>query len=383
MHFEKTPLNRRVVRFNRLVEAGANFAVRSYDNVMGRLRLGGRAAAYDDIAYEFVGGANDELRAKHYDKSLRLLWKAEEHAPWSSFRDLTAEEKKVAEHAMRDVSDEEREQHQRISSPEFREFLAQTYTLEQRKALVSILSAIGHGEAYAWMVSAELLCQVKSTGAKAATTMQVLEEAKHFVVLRELILAFDVPVPRLSAYEYLLLESALKAPGMEKFFGMNVLVEGVALSIFGLLAHLPGLDILRLFHLDESRHTALPLNYFKDFGLTRWQRISPRNQLRRLKMILPAIPMVFHLEEAASELGIDIFEFAGSVLRKVLNLSDRAGFKLVLPPKMLSQLINLLLNAYCMATRQGHQFRDFTTAETTVGEAELAVEREVFGLAGA
>ena len=52
-------------------------------------------------------------------------------------------------------------------------------------------------EAYAWLVSASLLTQVQSTGAKAAVTMQVMEEAKHFVVLRELIQAFGVDVPRL------------------------------------------------------------------------------------------------------------------------------------------------------------------------------------------
>ncbi len=381
MEFKKAPVNRRVVQLNRWIEKGANFAIRSYDGVMGRLHLGGRRAAYDDLAYEFVGGAKDKLRAKHYDKSLRLLWKAEQHAPWSSFRDLTPAEKKVAEHALRELNPEEIELRERIAKPEFSEMLKQTYTPEQRAALVSILSTIGHGEAYAWLVSAELLGQLKSTGAKAAATMQVIEEAKHFVVLRELILAFDVSVPRLSAWEYLLLESALKAKGLEKFFGMNVLVEGVALSIFGLLSHLPGLEILRLFHLDESRHTALPINYFSEFDMSRWQKINPIAQLRRLRMIMPAIPMVFHLEEAAAELGIDIFEFTGSVLRKVLHLAQRAGYKMVLPPAVIASTINLLLNAYCLMTHPAHEFRDFTTAETTVGADQRAVEAEVFGLA--
>jgi hypothetical protein len=106
--------------------------------------------------------------------------------------------------------------------------------------------------------------------------MQVVEEAKHFVVLRELIQAFDVPVPRLSAWEYLLLEGSLKARGLDKFYAMNVVIETIALSIFGLLADKPGLEVLRLFHLDESRHTALPDNYFKEFPMTAWQRSNPR-----------------------------------------------------------------------------------------------------------
>ena len=101
---------------------------------------------------------------------------------------------------------------------------------------------------------------MKSTGARAALTLQVVEEAKHFVVLRELLQAFEVPIPRQSAWEYLFLEGVLGARGVERLYGMNVLVEGIALGLFGLLNHLPGLEVLRLFHLDESRHTGLPSN---------------------------------------------------------------------------------------------------------------------------
>jgi hypothetical protein len=135
---------------------------------MGRLHLGGRKGDYDDIHYEFNGGAKDQIRKKHYDKSLRLLWKAEENAPWLDFR---------------------------------RDKIKAEYTPRERQAIVNVLSLIGHGEAYAWLVSTELLNEVKSTGARGALTMQVLEEAKHFVVLRELLQAFDCEIPRMSIYE--------------------------------------------------------------------------------------------------------------------------------------------------------------------------------------
>ena len=89
MQFEKRQVNPRAVAINREVERVANRAIRAYDRLKTRVGLRGRAAAYDDVAYEFVGGARDALRMKHYDKSLRLLWKAEQAAPWSSFRDAT------------------------------------------------------------------------------------------------------------------------------------------------------------------------------------------------------------------------------------------------------------------------------------------------------
>ncbi len=381
MQLKRLPVNERAVAMNRRVERVVNRVVRARDRWAERLGVGGRAAAYDDTHYEFIGGAKDELRKKHYDKSLRLLWKAEAVAPWSSFRDCTDEERLLLAEAERSLSPEERAERKRITSEEYRAFLDEHYTPRQKRAIVSFLAAIGHGEAYAWLVSASLLSEVKSTGARAALTMQVLEEAKHFVVMRELVQAFGVEVPRQSVWEYLLLEGTLKAKGLDKFFGMNVLVETIALSIFGSLSEMPGLEILRLFHLDEARHTALPANYFKEFPLDDKAKASLRSRVRRLWMTLPALPLVMLLEEELAEIGIDAFEFAGSVMRKVSALSERAG---LLPAEVAlrqAMLFNRIFNLYCRATRPGHEDRDFMAADTTSGEEERAVEREIFAAA--
>ena len=380
MEMQKLPVNPRAEKLNLEVERLANRLVRSKDEWLGRLHLGGRAAQYDDVHYEFIGGAADVLRKKHYDKSLRLLWKGEAALPWSTFRDCNPYERELIDLAEMNLTDAERAVRQRITSAEFKALLDREYTLEQKRAIVAILSAIGHGEAYAWLVSASLLPEVKSTGAKAALTMQILEEAKHFVVMRELMQAFNVPIPRQSVWEYLLLEGALKAKGLDKFFGMNVLVESIALSIFGLLSTLPGLDVLRLFHLDESRHTALPANYFKEFAMPRWQKKSPLARLRRLKMALPALPLIMLLEAELAVLGIDAFDFAGSVMRKVTHLSERAGFLQPEEAAAQNKLFNQAFNAYCKATRPNHHYKNFMESETTTGEAELAVEREAFSL---
>jgi hypothetical protein len=381
MEIERLPVNRRAVEANRRVEAVVNGMVRRRDDVLRRVGLGGRKANYDDLRYEFVGGASDTLRAKHYDKSLRMLWKAEPNAPWLGFRDASRDEKALMGMALESLSDEEREARNKLSMPEFKAMLDREYTPRQKQAIVNILSAIGHGEAYAWLVSAELLGQVKSTGARAALTMQVLEEAKHFVVLRELLQAFDVPIPRQSAWEYLLLEGVYKAKGTEKLFGMNVLVEGIALGLFGLLGHMPGLEILRLFHLDESRHTGLPTNYLREFPLTERESRSRVARWRRLRLVLPTLALVPLLEEDMAELGIDAFEFGGSVMRKVSGLAERAGFLMPSPSDEMLRDLNDLFNRYCRLTRPWHVHRDFMSAETTRGEPLLATEREVFGSA--
>ncbi|MCC7071868.1 MAG: hypothetical protein IT383_11135 [Deltaproteobacteria bacterium] len=363
---------------NRRIERTLNGVVRGYDALMGKLGLGGRKAPYDDHAYEFVGGARDELRAKHYDKSLRLLWKAEREMPWSTFHDCSAEEQTLMQLADDALNAAERAQMQRIGSAEYKALLDRSYTREEKEAIVQVLSAIGHGEAYAWLVSTEVLMNVKSTGAKAALTMQVLEEAKHFVVLRELLRAFDVPVPRQSVWEYLLLEQVYKARGLEKLFGMNVLVEGIALSLFGMLGDRPGLEVLGLFHLDESRHTALPINYLKEFPLTRWQSRNPLSRVHRLSLVLPTLPLVFLLEEPLARLGIDSFALGGSVLRKVGYLAERAGFDLAIDAHQLASSVNWVFNAYAKRTRAGHVWSDYHLADTTVGSALKEVEREIF-----
>lgn len=378
MPIHALPYNEKAARINRLIEGGMNTLLRAVD------RFRGRAANYDDARYEFVGGASDELRKKHYDKSLRLLWKAERAAPWSTFRDATAAERAdqaVDDDATRGMNPEERAMRQHITSDQFRKLLRDTYTPAQRRALVKILSAIGHGEAYAWLVSASLMPDVKSTGARAALTMQVVEEAKHFVVMRELVEAFGEPVPRQSAWEYMLLEKTLRAKGFDRFFGMNVLVETIALTIFGMLESLPGMDVLRLFHLDESRHTALPMNYFKEYPMSAKLISSSLGRTRRLLMALPALPLVLYLEPELAELGIDAFDFAGSILRKVGILSVRAGFIDQPRADAQSAFFNKVFNRYCELTRPGHVFKDFMSAETTKGEGAAHVEKEVFAAA--
>ena len=124
----------------------------------------------------------------------------------------------------------------------------------------------------------------------------------------------------MSIYEYLLLERGFKSKGVEKFFAMNVVVEGFALGLFGMMSTLPGLEILRLFHRDESRHTALPANYLKEFPLTKWQQRNPFAQARRLSLILPLVPAVALGEEDLAELGIDAFDFAGATRAQGLPL---------------------------------------------------------------
>ena len=128
MQFNKIKLNPRAKAGHDRIEVRFNRVVRNYDRVKSAIGLKGRTSNYDDLNYEFVGGASDELRKKHYDKSLRLLWKAEVHMPWSTFKDATRDEAALAEMADKSLSKQERSQLKRIRSSEYRELLNKEYT---------------------------------------------------------------------------------------------------------------------------------------------------------------------------------------------------------------------------------------------------------------
>ena len=102
-----------------------------------------------------------------------------------------------------------------------------------------------------------------------------------------------------------------------------------------------------------------------------------------LLMVAPSVGLFAHLEEPAAVLGHDVFDFGGSIVRKVTLLAERAEFKLPVPFSWVRIELNVLFNLYCHATRTGHEWRDFISAETTQGEEALRVEREAFGGAAA
>ena len=176
------------------------------------------------------------------------------------------------------------------------------------------------------------------------------------------------------------MERTLKSKGLEKFFGMNVLVENIAMGLFGMFGEMPGLEILKMFHLDESRHCALPVNYFDELPMSWWQKYSPYAQLRRLSMVLPAIPLLVSIEKDMAVLGVDSLEFGGSLVRKVFHMTDRVGFHMVIPPVVLTEMLNDAFNMYAKLTRKGHDYIDFMSSESVTGEEMARIEKEVFDL---
>ena len=103
-------------------------------------------------------------------------------------------------------------------------------------------------------------------------------------------------------------------------------------------------------------------------------------RLSRFRLILGALPLVFALEEDMAEVGLDVFEFGGSVVRKTAGLAKRVGFFLPVPLDGFVGMLDVVFNTYCTLTRPGHSYTRFSRAETS-HRSVRGVEREILGAA--
>lgn len=347
-----------------------------------------RALPYDDRTATFSGGDVAPMIRRNYEKSLANLWKAEVVAPFLGFQDASGEERRRRAAASspdpvtREAAEEIDGLTDAIDSKGFERTLRQHYSPRERRALAQLLSVICHGEAYALFVSASLLPVVNGTGPKLGMAMQVMEEAKHFIVMRTLVRKIEQIHPQV-VWDFVLLEEILRAAPMDRLFGMNVVVESIAMNFFGAFSSYPGLErVLPRFHLDESRHSAFPVSYAEEGGLDTREVNSLAARRRRLQLILPLIPLLIHLEPAARAVGMDIFEFGGFAFEKVVRLAGRAGYLLPFSPRDVLRIYNVGVNLGCRIMDPGRYeaVHDFTRPRTYRASREIRrIEAEVFG----
>ncbi|MFT7623735.1 MAG: hypothetical protein ACI9WU_002918 [Myxococcota bacterium] len=137
---------------------------------------------------------------------------------------------------------------------------------QTREALGRVFSIILWGELAAWRISAELADELEPLEAKMAATSQAFDEARHFYVMHDYLLAVDAMPERLPWGAQKLLESVMSADHLaKKLLGMQLMVEPVALTLFHIVKKLdiePVLTALMPYYeRDEARHVALGVQY--------------------------------------------------------------------------------------------------------------------------
>ncbi|MBI2062021.1 MAG: hypothetical protein HYT87_20090 [Nitrospirae bacterium] len=345
-------------------------------------KLRKRAMPYDDTTATFFGGDLEELTHRNYEKALANLWKAEVVAPSLGFRDASREERRPTDGNAAPQSQETRDLVEKARSDGFRDAIRSALDPDQRRALARILSIILHGEAHALFVSASLVPHVRGTGAKLGMAMQVMEEAKHFVVMREVVKRIDRVYPQ-NFSDFFALDMILRARPMDRLFGMNLVVESVAMTFFSTFTNYPGLSqILPFFHKDESRHSAYPKSYTAFAPLSFWTKHSPLARQRRMNLVFPLLLLLVTLKEDFDKVGLDIFEFGGKLLDKVSRLAEQTGFYLPLPRADMMRMYNLVFNLHLRMTDRAHfeGFRDYTQHHSyRIREDLQEVEDQIYG----
>jgi hypothetical protein len=181
---------------------------------------------------------------------------------------------------------------------------------EKKRALAEIFSTILWGELAAWSISADLALHLEDTEAKMAATSQVFDEARHFYVMRDYLLALDVEVPPLDGYTHTVLTELLETDRLvDKLLGMQLIVESVAVTLFRAVAQAgvePVLsELMPYFERDEARHVGLGVLYLPRL----LSQLSPL-EAARLKLVQLKIVTLIgwgsHLKKPCFEvLGID------------------------------------------------------------------------------
>lgn len=305
-----------------------------------------RKVKFNDKKAEFYGGPMRKLFVAGYEKGLKNLWKSELVAPYLGIKDASREEKQRLQEAHNLSVKETVERVSVITSEEFKTRLDTELDQVQRQSLARIMSVLCTGEVYAMAVSASLINDLKGTSTQLFLGTQVVEECKHFYSLRELIKIIDRYYPQ-TFWDFILFETIIRAKPVNRLFGMNAVLETVALQLFSMFSQFDSLEeIMYFFHMDEARHTALPHNYAEEGGLTFLDKHNPVTQIQRLAMILPLIGLLFELEEDAKVLGIDIFEFGGRVITSLFRLSERSGYYLPINRFDIMRLYNLSIALY-------------------------------------
>lgn len=152
----------------------------------------------------------------------------------------------------------------------------------RREALGRLFAIIMWGELAAWKVSTQLADELEPLEAKMAATSQAFDEARHFYVMHDYLVALDAMPERVDPWTERLLSDVMSADHLaKKLLGMQLMVEPVALSIFHIVRKSelePVLSALMPYYeRDEARHVALGVKYMPT--LIRTMNVRERAEL--------------------------------------------------------------------------------------------------------
>jgi hypothetical protein len=215
---------------------------------------------------------------------------------------------------------------------------------ETRRSLSRVLSVLMWGELAAWNISADLALEIEDLDAKMAATAQVFDEARHFYVMRDYVLALG-PSQAIGGLPRRLLTKVVNAPTLAtKLVGMQLLFETNAVVIFRRIAEsgvCPILsELLPYFERDESRHVGLGVLYIPRL-IEKMSRAEARKTARfQLECILLLMGGGFTLRDDFERLGLEprlmatrVTSMQDEIVRQMAERHGQSVLRAVLTPK--------------------------------------------------
>jgi hypothetical protein len=191
---------------------------------------------------------------------------------------------------------------------------------DKREALGHVFTVILWGELAAWNIAADLARSLPDVDAKMAATGQVFDEARHFAVLRDYFARAKIPLPPINPFGRRVLVRILETGSvLEKLYGMQLLVENLALAIFRRVAESkiePVLsDLLEYVERDESRHVALGVMYLPKLLARASALEHAHNWVFNMELFLLTVAGGELLDPHFAALGIDHRELGATAQR--------------------------------------------------------------------
>lgn len=210
-----------------------------------------------DVTYTWSYEETREKLRTLYTKAKHSQWIPEDVLPWDTDVDLM--KRKGPEHLM----------------PLFGSDIYGKMTQKERdevgmETFIWVLSQFLHGEQGALLATAQLTASVDDLDSKLYGATQVVDEARHVEVYNRYLqekIGFHYPVnPHLKT----LLDLILKDSRWDmKFLGMQIMVEGLALSAFSFIRQTTTEPLLRdlttYVMQDEARHVAFGILSLRDY----------------------------------------------------------------------------------------------------------------------
>jgi len=247
---------------------------------------------------------------------------------------------------------------------------------DKREAIGHVFALILWGELAAWNIAADLARSLPDVDAKMAATGQVFDEARHFTVLRDYFERARITLPPLNPFGRRLLTRLLETESvLEKLYGMQLLVENLALAIFKRVAASriePVLsDLLAYVERDEARHVALGVMYLPKLLARSTPMERAHNLAFNVELFLLTVGGGELMDPHFATLGIDHRELGVTVHRLHEQVLKQMAEDSGLPPG------EHLKGAYGLSHRQQQWMLDFLHPATPLSPRLQVARRAV------